>query len=348
MICFSLLERRRMIDTSLNTPWQDIIEHVHNEAIVKAFLKANSIINNYRRPYCSISGGKDSDIMLDIIYRVDRDKKVRYVWFDTGIEYQATKDHLEYLESKYNIVIERIKAIKPIPLSCKEYGQPFLSKRVSDMISRLQKHNFKWEDKPFDELYKEYPKCKAALRWWCSNWGGQNSSQFDITQNKYLKEFMIANPPTFLISNKCCDYAKKNVGKRYVKDNNNDLCINGVRKAEGGARATAYKNCFDNNKSLGTLSYYRPLFYFSNNDIKEYSEIFNVRHSDCYEVYGLKRTGCVGCPYGRNLLDELEVIKDYEPNLAVAVHNIFSDSYKYTMMYKDFVREQKKSDKINQ
>lgn len=52
--------------------------------------------------------------MLDLISKIDKDRKVRYIWFDTGLEYQATKDHLKYLEEKYHIEIERIKAIKPI------------------------------------------------------------------------------------------------------------------------------------------------------------------------------------------------------------------------------------------
>ena len=73
--------------------------------IVDSFVKANSIINNpcYKNIICSISGGSDSDVMLDIIYRVDKEKKVKYVWFDTGLEYQATKDHIKELEEKYSI-----------------------------------------------------------------------------------------------------------------------------------------------------------------------------------------------------------------------------------------------------
>ena len=39
--------------------------------------------------------------MLDILSKVDTEHKVIYVWFDTGIEYQATKNHLNYLEEKY-------------------------------------------------------------------------------------------------------------------------------------------------------------------------------------------------------------------------------------------------------
>lgn len=149
--------------------------------------------------------------MLDLISKIDKDRKVRYIWFDTGLEYQATKDHLKYLEEKYHIEIERIKAIKPIPLSCSEYGQPFLSKFVSDMISRLQRHGFTWEDKPVEQLLAEYPKAQGAINWWCNgrNKPGFKTSMFNINYHKYLKEFMIENPPWFKISSKCCTYVQR-------------------------------------------------------------------------------------------------------------------------------------------
>ena len=69
--------------------------------MVRAWSKINS--PKYQKIVCSISGGSDSDVMLDIVWRCDKDNKVTYVWFDTGLEYQATKDHLKYLENKYNI-----------------------------------------------------------------------------------------------------------------------------------------------------------------------------------------------------------------------------------------------------
>lgn len=180
-----------------------------NFAIFDSVAKAHSVLSRYDSIACSISGGKDSDIMLDLISKIDKDRKVRYIWFDTGLEYQATKDHLKYLEEKYHIEIERIKAIKPIPLSCSEYGQPFLSKFVSDMISRLQRHGFTWEDKPVEQLLAEYPKAQGAINWWCNgrNKPGFKTSMFNINYHKYLKEFMIENPPWFKISSKCCTYA---------------------------------------------------------------------------------------------------------------------------------------------
>lgn len=298
--------------------------------LVRAWSKINS--SKYKNVVCCISGGSDSDVMLDIVWRCDIDNKVTYVWFDTGLEYQATKDHLKYLENKYNVEIKTYRAIKPIPLSCKTYGQPFISKYVSEMIYRLQKHNFKWEDKSYEELYKKYPKCKAALNWWCNN-NGENS-RFNISRNKYLKEFMVENPPIFQISNKCCLYAKKNIIHTLIAEQGYDLNIFGVRRAEGGIRSTTYKTCFDDNGD--GYDNYRPLFWYKDKDKQEYENAYEIRNSDCYVVYGLKRTGCAGCPFGRDFEFELEVIRKYEPKLFNAVNHIFGESYEYTRQYREF------------
>lgn len=313
--------------------------------VIDSFVKANSVINSplYNTILCSISGGSDSDIMLDLISRVDKEKKVNYVWFNTGLEYQATKDHLDYLEKKYNIKIIKERAIKPIPLTCREYGQPFLSKYVSEQIGRLQKHNFNWENKPYEELIKEYPKCISAVKWWTNQYTKENDfekvSRYDINYNKYLKEFMLENPPTFKISNKCCKYAKKGVGKQLEKKYQADLQIIGVRRAEGGIRATAYKNCYSISDS--GVDNYRPIFWYSDSSKKNYEEKFNIQHSKCYTIYGFTRTGCCCCPYGRNIEEELKITELFEPKLYKAVSNVFKESYEYTRKYRQFVENMK-------
>ncbi len=203
--------------------------------MIIAMSKINSPI--YKKILCTISGGEDSDIVLDICTKLDEGEKIDYVNFDTGLEYEATKNHLRYLEKKYKIQIKTHKAELPIPTACRKYGQPFLSKEVSEKIYRLQKHGFKWEDKSFSELYREYPKCKAALRWWCNDYG--ENSKFNISRWKYLKEFMVAHPPSefdLMISAKCCDFAKKNVLHNAIIGGGYDLCISGVRKYEGGGK----------------------------------------------------------------------------------------------------------------
>ena len=307
-----------------------------NLEIFDSFIKANAVLGRYapEKVMVSISGGSDSDLLLDLISQVSSDG-VHYVFFDTGLEYQATKDHLKFLEQKYGIEIEVAKATMPIPTSCRKYGQPFISKQVSEFIQRLQRHNFQWEDEDFETLCKKYPKCKAALRWWCNEWG--EKSKFNISYNKWLKEFMIANPPDFKISNKCCSFAKKDVAKKYKEDNKISLSVVGIRKAEGGARSSAYKNCFSSKDD--SADEYRPLFWYKEETKREYENHFNITHSHCYSEYGLKRTGCAGCPFGKDFEFELEVINEYEPKLYKAVNNIFGDSYEYTRKYKKFRAE---------
>ena len=309
----------------------NLLSIIKNPTIGKALLTTYHKLNNchYNKVLCSVSGGSDSDIVLDIVTKCDTDKIVEYFYFDTGLEYQATKEHINYLQDKYNIVITTIKPKTPITLAVKKYGQPFLSKIVSENIQRLQKHGFKWEDKPYEELIKEYPNCKSALQWWCN--AKENNNLLGINRNKNLKEFMINNTPNFSISNKCCKYAKKDLVKDLLK-NGYDLHITGVRKSEGGARSVAYKSCFDTKENHDN---YRPIFWFTDDDKLEYRKLFNVSNSKCYSVYGLKRTGCVGCPFGKDYKNELKIVKKYEPKLYKAVTNLFKESYDYIYKYKE-------------
>ena len=325
-----------------------------NQVIYDAVAKCSKYIDSYKKILISVSGGADSDVMLDLLIRVAQEEgisleKFHFVFYDTGVEYQATKEHLDYLEKKYNITIERMRALMPVPLGCKKYGQPFLSKYASEMIERLQKHNFKFEDKTFDDLLKEYPKCRVALKWWCNQHETRNGgvSKFNINYNKHLKEFMILNPPDFKISNKCCKGAKKDNAHKILIDKNIDLNCVGIRKSEGGARSSAYKSCFSDNRIDGTngrkkpYDDYRPIFWFNDKDKKEYEDWFDIKHSDCYCKYGLKRTGCVGCPFGKNFEEELKIAEQYEPKLYAAVSNIFKDSYDYTRKFIEFKKKQK-------
>lgn len=340
---------------------------VIGDNLIRAWSKINS--PKYDKIVCSISGGSDSDVMLDICHRCDISKKIEYVWFDTGLEYEATKEHLKYLQTKYNIHINPYKAEKPIPTSCRIYGQPFISKHVSEMTSRLQRYNFEWEDGSYESLLDKYcvkltqeeamqygklrkgvanlfgryySGCVVALAWWCNE---NKSIKFCIDYNKWLKQFIIKNPPTFKISNKCCLYAKKNVIHSLIKENGYDLNIMGVRRAEGGTRAIAYKSCFD--EAGDKYDNYRPIFWYSDADKKEYENAYNIIHSKCYSQYGLQRTGCSGCPFGRDFEYELQVIKKYEPKLFIAVNNIFGDSYEYTRQYKEFSKELNKERRKN-
>lgn len=309
--------------------------------IMDAFCKTNRYI--YLEDgaiVCSISGGADSDVMLDMVHKIDRLNRVQYVFFDTGLKMQATKNHIRFLESKYNISIDVVKPKKSIPIACKEFGQPFFSKNISESIERLQRHGFKWEDEPLDVLLERYPKCKAALRWWCNDFG--ENSRFNISKQPFLKEFMHEHPPQFKISPKCCTHAKKAPAKDYESKKNAHLTLIGIRKAEGGARSTAYESCFyHNSKRLADMHF--PLFWFTDNDKAEYDRFFGVTHSAAYTIYGCKRTGCAACPFGSKFEDELAMLQTYEPNLYKAAMNIFGESIEYTRAYRRYKSERAKS-----
>lgn len=248
------------------------------------------------------------------------------------------------------------------------------------MMETLQRNNFLWEDedfltlvnrycqkaegeqkKLFDEMYSKgqkpyqwkqingewYRGCITALQWWCNQKYEKNGkpSRFAIAQNTWLKEFIINNHPDFKISAVCCKYAKKDVAKKYAKEHKIDLSIMGVRKAEGGIRATAYKNCYSVNEN--GIDYHRPIFFYTDETKRNYEKAFNVTHSRCYTDYGMLRTGCAGCPLNRWINDEISVIEHNEPQLSKAIHNIFADTYEYTRKYREFQKKMKKQSKSN-
>lgn len=314
-----------------------------NFTIQDALGKCLQQVRTHERIMCTVSGGWDSDIMADMIIRCGGKKKTTFVHFGTGLEYMATKRQIKALEKRHGIEIQVLPPIKPIPICVKEYGVPFWSKKVSEYIYRLQRHNFQWEDEPFDVLLKKYPRCKAALKFWCNKWAPSKTgkeSKFNIAYVPWLKEFMIANPPTFKISAKCCTYAKKEVADKYEQANDFDLNCTGVRKKEKGARSSSYSTCYTPAQTGADA--YRPLFWFSDADKVEYDQHYGIKHSDCYEIWGMKRTGCAGCPFGKEFEQELELTRKYEPNFYRAANKIFGPSYEYTRQYLKFREEMKK------
>lgn len=199
-----------------------------------------------------------------------------------------------------------------------------------------------WEDEPYEQLARSYPNCQTALKWWCNT---AKSEQFCIAHHKGLKEFLIQEKPSVRFSCKCCEYAKKKVGDRVMNEGNFDLDIIGVRKAEGGPRATAYKSCFDrrsDNWQEDRIGWdtYRPLFWLTNEDKRQYVEAYQIAHSACYTRYHLRRTGCAGCPLGRDIQAELEVIREFEPKFYAACMHTFGASYELTERYRKVKAEQ--------
>ena len=115
-------------------------------------------------------------------------------------------------------------------------------------------------------------------------------------------------------------------------------------EAEGGIRSANYKTCFSESKSKGCNTY-RQIFWYTDSDKRDYEKFYEIEHSRCYTEYGLKRTGCVGCPFSKHINEELAVIEKHEPDLYKAAMHIFGKSYEYTAKYREFQKMMKSKEK---
>lgn len=302
---------------------------------------------------CSYSGGADSDILIDVIERareIFRLPPVKYCFFNTGLEMKATKDHVKDTAEKYGVEIMEVRPKVNIVKATRTYGVPFVSKIMSAGLSGWQKKGIplsvadeyeQAEDKHAKrlELKERYPGCESTLNFLCccnSSGDPRPNIQLVINSSRYMRDFIEECPPDFKISADCCTYCKKNIAHKIQKGY--DMVITGERRDEGGMRSVPRKDntslCFTETSS-GQYRL-RPLYYVSDADKAWYKEYYGLRYSDAYEVYGLTRTGCCGCPISYKAVDDLEKIRPYEPNLVKAAWNVFGKSYLYRRQYNEY------------
>ena len=310
-------------------------------------------LSEHPKAICSYSGGADSDIMIHLVEKTRELfglQPVKYVFFNTGLEMKATKDHVRYTAEKYGVEIAEVRPKINIVQSTRKYGIPFVSKIMSAGLEGWQKKNVplsiaeeyeKAEDKAAKrrELKGRYPGCETTINFLCCcNSAGEPrpNIQLVINSSKYMRDFIAEYPPDFQISAKCCDYCKKQVAHSVQKGY--DMIITGERRDEGGMRSVPRKDsssmCFTETSS-GQYRL-RPLYYVSDTDKAWYREFYGIKYSDAYEVYGLTRTGCCGCPISYKAVDDLEKIRPYEPNVVKAAWNIFGKSYEYRKKYNEY------------
>lgn len=86
---------------------KEIIEQAPDDLeILNSWLVTHERLEHCQKALCSVSGGSDSDIVTHLCAMLDKEHKVTYVFFDTGLEYRATKDQINYLNKKYGIEIK--------------------------------------------------------------------------------------------------------------------------------------------------------------------------------------------------------------------------------------------------
>lgn len=311
---------------------------------------------------CSYSGGSDSDILLHLIESVRQTfnlPPIKYCFFNTGLEMKAIKDHVVDMENKYGVEITQYRPKIGIVTASRRYGIPFVSKIMSSGLENVQRKNIpltiadeyaEATDKAAkrQELRERYPKSEQAINFLCCcNTAGEPrpNIQLVINSSKYMLDFIKENPVPFKVSAQCCTYCKKQTAHRVQKDF--DMVITGERRDEGGMRSVPRKDsttmCFS--ETADGKYRLRPLYYVSDADKAWYKERYGIKYSDAYEVYGLTRTGCCGCPISAKAVDDLEKIRPYEPQLVKAAWNVFGESYRYRQQYNAYKKRRQAEEK---
>ena len=255
---------------------------------------------------CSYSGGADSDILIDLIERTRELfnlPPVKYVFFNTGLEMKATKDHVKATAEKYSgVEIEEVRPKINIVQAAREHGIPFVSKIMSAGLEGWQKkelplsiydeyNNAENKAAKRKELKERYPKCETTINFLCccnSKGEPRPNIQLVINSNKYMLDFIREYPPEFQVSAKCCDYCKKQVAHRVQKGY--DMIITGERRDEGGMRSVPRSEQWNETNTMcfseqanGQFRF-KPLYYVTDKDKAWYKEYYNIRYSDAYEV----------------------------------------------------------------
>lgn len=210
--------------------------------------------------YVAYSGGKDSEVLLDICRSLY--PNIKAVFSNTGQEFPETiKQVIMRKKQGYNIdVICPKMKFKDV---VEKYGYPVVSKEQSQYISQYR--NAKSE------------KTKKL------RWEGKNGSWKISEKWKYL-----ANAP-FKISDKCCDVLKKEPIKNYNKTTQRKAIV-GVMSSESIGRKRSYlKTGCNSFNSKNPQS--KPLGFWKEEDIWQYIKEFNLEISEMYTKYGRTRTG---------------------------------------------------------
>lgn len=244
--------------------------------------------------YVSFSGGRDSTVLLDIVWSIYPD--VPAVFSNTGLELRQIKEFVKFTSERGLTSIvngERIyrkgEVVRVTPKEnfkkvTEQYGYAVVSKKVSVQLEVLQKNDPKWANT--QKLYREGVNSKGV-------------------QNKFWKlpkkyEHLIDSNIKF--SGKCCDKLKKDPFKNYEKETGFKP-IQGVMADEGGMRAKKLEcNAFG-----AALEVSSPMLFWLQKDVLEYIKTRRLRIAKPYLwqksddgdlLNPLDRTGCSFCLLG--------------------------------------------------
>lgn len=271
--------------------------------------------------YVSFSGGKDSTVLLALIklcedvYTIPPNA-IPAVFSNTGIELGVTVDFVKWVKENWysNVVI--VRPVKPFSWVLENEGKPMLSKVKSKMLHKHKKRGY--------FLDGEYHLMIL----------GETRAHKKTRQTKIADKYLHVLHDRFPImpSDACCTYMKKKAFEKYQNENDMKGALQGIRYEEGGARAVAV----DRRKSQGGkactwtkngVTQKAPMLEWTEEDVEEFIQRYDVPLSDAYTKYGFDRTGCMACPYSKTVDHDLQYLYEHEPNRYKAAMHWLKDVY---------------------
>ena len=265
-------------------------EFILNDRIAKiqAINEQYDLLNN---SYIAFSGGKDSTILHYLIDIALPGNKIPRVYANTGLEYKYIRKFVEELQQHDDriIIINQTQNIKQ---TLQKYGYPFKSKDHSQRV---------------DEFNKGI--CPNTTYGYVNGGLTKNGRPKKTCPKKLLYQF--EEHGKYNISQQCCYKLKKNLMEQFSVSSGRNIIITGMRKGEGGSRLNI--NCIS--MKNGKLHKFHPLLIVDKKFEDEFIKNKKIKLCELfYEPYNFDRTGCVGCPYNKDLKKDLELLKKYLPN----------------------------------
>lgn len=259
--------------------------------------------------FISFSGGKDSTVLSKVIDLALPNNKIPRVFFNTGIEYKAIVSYVESLAQKDSRFIVYNSGIN-IREMLKEKGYPFKSKEFSQKLFTYQRSG----------------KTKTV-----TDYLGETGNKQKIYQCPDKLKSVFTDEFKLKVSDKCCKELKKKLSERVSKELNRPVVLTGMRKGEGGNRASIL-GCTVFNE--GKLHKFHPLFPVNEDFVNKVIYIYGIKLCELYyPPYNFERTGCKGCPYNMRLREQLDVMKELMPEeykqCLLIWNKVYEQYYKY-------------------
>ncbi len=276
------------------------------------------------RCYVSFSGGKDSTVLLALVKMCEElytipQNAIPAVYANTGIEMGVTIEFVKWVKDNWypNVIV--IRPEKSFDWVVKNRGKPLKSKIKS---KDLRQYLFGQRTDKITRLMTD------------GRTGGDDESGRLSLKHKIADKDMHMMHDDFQIvpSYKCCDYMKKKPFEKYAKEFGMRGNAQGVRTGEGGARDSAANVRVSKGGKLCTwvkhgIIQKAPIIDWSEKDVDEFVDHYNVPLSDAYTKYGFDRTGCMGCPYAKHIDKQLEYLYFHEQNRYKASMHWLKDVY---------------------